>query len=179
MISGRNKLTFVDTKSGSSKTIVKKRPGLLSLNLLYTRPCCSGSPGLACSRTSRSLRHSCRSWFRASCVRNLSMFSLFWFPTFCASQRVLVRDLNSRGLLAAGNILCSQVLWHLSPMFSLLNVHWIPPQWKEEQEHQCDCWSHLSLFSEDYFLKSRVLWRGLLFACINLYVMLVLHQYVI
>lgn len=36
MISGRNKLTFVDARSGNSKNIVRKRPGLLSLNSTFS-----------------------------------------------------------------------------------------------------------------------------------------------
>lgn len=82
------KLTFLGAKSVSSKNIVKNRPGFLSLNSLYAQLHCSGCPSVFYSRMLRSIRHSCRNWFRASCVRNFSMFSLFWFPTFWASQRV-------------------------------------------------------------------------------------------
>lgn len=84
MISGRNKLTFVDAKSGSSKNIVKKRPGLLSLNSLTLGCAAEGLPVWLIPGLQGHLG-SCRSCFRAACVRNLSTFSLFQFPTFCAS----------------------------------------------------------------------------------------------
>lgn len=165
MISGSNKITFEDANSDSSKNTARKRSDLLLLNPLYTQLCCSGSSTLVCSWIWGLVRHSFSSWVRASCASNVRMLSLFWFPFFVHYRLkywgspgsweyfVLIGTVGP-----VSNFLISTGV-SLDP--STINQEWL---------------FELSLVIQQ---EPEFIWRGLLFACTNLYVMLILHHYVI